>query len=692
MRLPIPALALIAVFVLTGCPDGEAPPVDVVADAGAGADVALDAGTDGVGEDSGGADATPPDAAVDTPAADVSSPPDVALDTGGPACDWPIAVPEDPPDPARTKFALVLFHFNIQYVAGGLWFVDENGHEQTALPGAAGWDEAKVEDWIVRETFAPVIDFYLEHPTWKANIELQAYMVDVLAERHPDVLDKLRMVTSRGQVELMSFHYSDQLFLAFPREDMERSIAATKETFRRHCLPLAGSVFDQEGQAGEGRQDLLVQEGYTVGVFPKNLWIHQHGDSPRWPYYRSRGGDLIVGPGGVDPASGITVEWLFFDDGELLAPRGEVDPYFAHAAQHDPENLVKYGARIAAKEADGFRIAHVSDYVRHLKARGVEQPEAPPLLDGTWQPRSTRSILRWLGGRGIVWGLAERDNEVRTGNARARTELLLAETLRDHARGQGVDTTAADALLAAAWVDLWFAQVSDATGINPWLGEIVYGLRHNAAVEAQAAAAIGLLKTALSAPWVAVDSASGAVTVLADQPLPEPPAPLVDPPFEPVVRAPGRTVTVAWFEDAAAGAVLEIAFSAAQDPPPAGEDVRRVEVAFPRTEDHIRYSPGLLDDEVRDHPFDDFAWSDGEFFLPLGNGLLGLGDGVWLVKDTRAVHLAVRIAPDDPFVRFGDETFPPGAAATWRFAVIEGGAEDALAVAHEWNVRPHGVR
>jgi len=681
MRPIAVAALLLAVLALPACPDDgiDAPLTDVVADALPGVDAAADA-------------AAPDDVVVpvDVPPADAPAP-DAASDAGGPACEWPIAVPEDPPDPAQTKFALVLFHFNVQYVAGGLSFVDEAGNEQSALPGSKGWDEAKVEDWIVRESFAPVIDFYLEHPTWKANIELQAYMIDILAERHPDVLDKLRTVATRGQVELMSFHYSDQLFLAFPREDLVRSIAATKETFRRHCLPLAGSVFDQEGQAGEGRQDVLVQEGYTVGVFPKNLWIHQHGDGPRWPYYRSRGGDLIVGPGSVDPASGIEVDWLFFDDGELLAPEGSVDPYFAHVAVHDPENLIAYGERIAAKEAAGFRISHVSDYVRHLKARGVEQPEAPPLLDGTWQPRSTRSILRWLGGRG-GWGATERDNEIRTGNARARTELLLAETLRDHAGEAGVDTAAADALLGAAWFDLWFAQVSDATGINPWAGEVDYGRRHNAAAERKAGEAITRLKAALGTPWVAIDSDVGAVTALADRPLPEAPTPLATPPFEPVVTAPGRTVTVEWFEDAAAGAVLEIAVSAPQSPPPAGADVRRLEVAFPRTEDRIRYSPGLLDDEVRDHSFGDFSWSDGEFFLPLGNGLLGLGDDLWLVKDTRSVHLAVRIAPDDPFVRIADDTTAPDTGTTWRFAVVEGTAAEALAVARAWNVRPFGVR
>ncbi|MBM4398244.1 MAG: hypothetical protein FJ087_21465 [Deltaproteobacteria bacterium] len=633
-----------------------------------------------------------PDAAPDAAdAAEVAA--DAPGDTDpGPQCDWPIKVPEDAPDPGRTKFAMTMFHFNVQYVAGGLSYTDGDGVEHPLFPEAAGWDEKRVEDWIVTETFAPVVDFYLAHPNWQADIEMGSYLLEILAERHPAVLDKLRTVTQRGQVELISFHYSAQLFLAFPREDAKRSIDLTKELFRKHCLPLGGAVFDQEGQAGEGRQDLLVKEGYTVGVYPVNLFRHQHGELPRWPYYKSRGGDLIVGPGGVDPASGIEVEWLFFDDGELLAAEGKADPYVAPNAKFSQADMDAFAREIEAKEAAGFRIAHVSDYVRHLKARGVEQREPPPLLDGTWQPRSTRAILRWLGGRGLLFGATERDNDVRTGNSRAHGELVLGGALLGHAKAGGLDVAAADGLLAEGWRHLFFAEVSDATGINPWEGEVRYGLRHNDAALARAGEAIGKLKAALGTPWVAIDSGSGKVTPLADRPIPEPPAKLADPPFVPTVTAPTRQVSIEWYEDGLAGAALEIGLSAGVPGFEGDPAASLIEVAFPRSMDRIRYSPGLLDDEVVDYGFDEFAWPDGELFLPLGNGLVALGEGLWLVKDCRTVHLAARLAPDDPHVRFRDETAAADRPVTYRFGVVKGSAAEALKVANAWNVKPAGIR
>lgn len=617
---------------------------------------------------------------------------DLPAEETGNACEWPISVPEDPVDVTRDKFALALFHFNIQYVVGGLSYIDENGVEQVALPGCEGWDEQRVEDWIVTQTFEPVIDFYLAHPEFKADIEFGSVLLEVLAARHPHVIEKMRTVAMRGQVELISFHYSDQLFLAFPRTDIERSIARTKELFRQHCLPLSGVVFDQEGQAGLGRQDVLVKEGYTIGVYPKNLYRHQHGDKPVWPYYKWRGGDMIIAPGGVDPVSGIKVDWMFLDDGELLAASGGADPYFAPFAQFDPANIEKWLARNEEAKAKGYHVTHISEYVRHLKARGLEQPLAPPLLDGTWQPQSTRSILRWLGGRGVVWGDAEMDNVVRTGNAIARTDLILAETFAKWATNQGIDTGPVPQLLDEALKHLLLAEVTDATGINPWAGEVRYGIMHNEASRKLSAEAITKLKAAAGKPYALINSETGDVTLLVAPPLPETSEPLQNPPFEPEIRADGRTVNTRWLKDAKAQVIVEMEFSAAMGTPAANEDFRLIEVGFPRTEDMIRYSPGLLDDEVVEHAFNEFAWPDKEFFLPLGNGLIGLGNNMWLIKDTKSVHLAARIAPDDPMIRFRDETVPLSSGVTWRFAIVTGTASDALAVARALNVWPSGVR
>ena len=61
---------------------------------------------------------------------------------------------------ATIKYALSTFHFNIQYVAGGM---------VGFLPwDAPAWElnAEAIEDMIVVESFEPVIDLYGSHPEW----------------------------------------------------------------------------------------------------------------------------------------------------------------------------------------------------------------------------------------------------------------------------------------------------------------------------------------------------------------------------------------------------------------------------------------------------------------------------------------------------------------------------------------------
>src|SRR5262249_8477603 len=145
---------------------------------------------------------------------------------------------------APEKYAMAIFHFNVQYVAGGLrgFFVEPD----PTLDLSA--DE--VENRIVTQSFEPVLDMLIAHPSWAVDIELQGYMLAVMAARHTTVLDKLRTLAKSSQVEVVSFHYSDQLFLAHAPEDWERSAELNETTFQKHDIPRSDVIFCQEGQAG----------------------------------------------------------------------------------------------------------------------------------------------------------------------------------------------------------------------------------------------------------------------------------------------------------------------------------------------------------------------------------------------------------------------------------------------------------
>lgn len=642
-------------------------------------------------------DVTSADAPANTPDATV----DMATDASSPAClGGKPYVETTAPDPKRKKFALSLFHFNLEYVIGGLEMQDADGTKHLFLDKAinAGWTDAKVEDYIIRETFLPILQLYDKHPTWGVDLELQGRFVDAMAARHPDALELLRKLAQRGQAELISFHLNDQLFLAFPKEDLHRSIAAVRATFTKHCLPLSGVVFDQEGQAGEGRQKMLLDEGYTIGVFPKNLWDYVHSGSNTagyWPLYSSEGGDLIVGPGGLDKAAGIDLAWNFFDDGELRAvgktAAGPFNPYFAAEAPHDPARIAEFEQELLQTEAQGYYLTRVSDYVRHLKAAGLQAKPAPALLDGTWQAPSTDSIHRWLGGRGNIDAIfkVEQDNAVRTGNVLARHKVAALQRLVD-------DPKYANLLgdMAALWALVFRSQVSDCSGVNPWYGEVQFGLQTNQEILQKVIALLAKVHKNFTGS-VRVDLATGQVQVL-DKNVPPPGSLEVDPGTGPVEAPLAITVTTLdrphaeiWQTVAKDRWRLQIQLGVATCQPDDCEpDVRVASVQFARKQDAIEYSPGLLEDVVRTYPFSSFSFSKGEAWLPLPNGLLGLGDGWYAIKHTTTVHLAARVAPGSQTFDFVDETLPANVQATWVFEVFHGSQADALKLATRLNISP----
>ena len=605
-----------------------------------------------------------------------------------------------PIDPKQRKFATALFHYNLEYVIGGLEATLPDGSKKLfgEVAANAGWNNEKVEDYIIDQTLKPILEMYDKHPAWGVDIELQAYAVEVMAKRHPLTLALLQKMVQRGQVSLISFHYAAQLFLAFSREDQLRSLDATKEVMAQHCLPLSTAVFNQEGQAGEGRQRLLIEQGWKIGVFPKNLWKYQHknDDGKWWPLYSSEGGDLIVGPGGVDQSAGFDLAWSFFDDGELRAVEktsvGPLNPYFAPKAPASAARVAEYEADLLNLEKSGFQITRIADYVRHLKAAGVKAKPAPPLLDGTWQAPSTNSVHKWLGGMGIPFGIDEQDNAVRTGNAAAHVEVAAVQLMLDELGKAGASQAGhaqhplwKEGKIKAAelWRLLWHAEVSDCSGINPWWGEVQWGLNLNAQIGKESKLLRDKLIAASGKPMARVDLAARTVAY-GQWSNGAPSLKPVDAPFA-VTLTGDRPLTAKWFANGEADSyTLHI------DATPTDCEACMYwdnTVAFPRFEEVLRYSPGLIEDQVREVPLAEFQFSMKETYLPLANGLIGLGNGWWVTKVLKTVHLAAHVPADQKQIDFNDQT-APRKGFHWEFVVAKQSKEQALQQAQSLNLNP----
>ena len=574
---------------------------------------------------------------------------------------------------AHRQIALAVLHYNIQYVAGGLAGLTIGNHQP--FPD---WTDDRVQDAIVTESLVPVLDLLDRHATWTISLEMQGYMVEVLLARHRGVAQHLSDLVRSGQVELVSFHYSDQLFLAYPRSHMVQSRTLNAAVLGDGCLAASGPVFTQEGQFGIGMADLLGTGGDAVLVLPKNLFSHLHGDSPVAPYYSTLGVPVVIGGRGVtDAASGFTTVWTYMDDAEKLATNGS-DPYAGPQFLHIPSAVAAYEQQLMTLESSGYVIAGVGDYVATLRAAGVAPTPLPPMLDGTWQPNNTGNLDRWMGDTG-GFAASERDNGVVTGNSAAGRVALAATTALAAATAAGHPLPMAEQDLARAWRDLLLGEVSDATGWNPLPAETYYGLVHGRAastrahdVAVAAGAALGM------SPPFYVDTSAGTVLPASAVTLPtletDP-----TPPFAPSTTGTSRAITVRWQRvvGEADHHVLTVDVSASTG---------LAQIAMPWPLDHIRYTPALLDGTSIDAPMSAFVFTATG--IPIDDGPFGLATDQWLILDTSSVAIAARLDPLAHTVTFRDASQPASERATWVFHVITGSLDRALHVADRLNLHP----
>ena len=581
------------------------------------------------------------------------------------------------------KFSLSMFHFNLQYVPGGLQGFP-SGHDQNP---DFDLDHEAVEDLIITESFEPVLDLFLAHPGWKVNLEMQAYMVEVMQQRHPGVLAKLKQLVDAGRAELSSVHYSDQLLLAYPRRGMEWSFDLMDEVFASVGFSPGPVVFAQEGQFGEGMAEFLARRGRTILGLSKNLFRYQHaGALDTAPAAFSLGQSTVVLLGRSFATPQVEVEWNFFDDGELLATGGQA-PYMGKAFQKSDSAIAAYEQELLDAEARGFEIAGITDFVGYLEAQNLPLPELPRMLDGTWQPQSTDSMKRWLGASGLLdlaYG-CERDNQVLTQNTVAHHWLRVAETVIAHAEKQELIETGS---LRERWFEclrhLLWAQVSDASGINPFLKEVQYGLFHGGEAQRCAQAIIDELTPGMGGPYLEVDTERGTVAPVDDLPFGQSDAvaALLTAADGYLVEAPGRTVHEQWERLGGKDNLYRLTLTVS--PPQNGE--RQLSVVFPHTDaDGFDLMPGLVEDRVVSYPAGSFAFEEGRISLPLPAGLVRLREGLWLIQQTDTVHVAATFRLDDR-VRFVDETLDPDGEVQWVFWLYQGEEADALALARHLNL------
>jgi hypothetical protein len=620
---------------------------------------------------------------VNPPADAVETTPDAPADTA-PTPGELLCAGVDALEPAAwapgTKFSLAIYHFNLQYVAGGI-------HGFLGQPDTS---EQDLEDLIITESFLPLVALFERHPTWGGSFEMQGLFLEVLEQRFPELLVRFGRLVQRGQVDLMSFHWSDQLFLAYPYRDQKWSWDQNQRLLERFCLPPSPAFFTQEGQYGEGMAAMAHELTDAMAVLPRNqLSFNLGADKPRGLWLERDGLRLLTTDDYIDAASGWVLDWNFVDDAELLATGG-INPYFPSIFLVNEKAVEEYEAKLQALEDGGFRVTTIREYRRRLEAAGVAPTPIPFVHDGQWQSDAGDNLYQWMGF-GAGWAGDERDNTILTGNVKVSRRIRAAEILLDQADAAGEDTADLRARLDGAIRELLKAEVSDSTGWRPYIVEVRYSLDHAAAAEAAVQAVLVGALDLLGLPgdaWVDLRAAD----VRTENPPAEPPDLLPEPPFPFVLDDGGRGAATT-VEDHFDHVEVWIEFPW-REPSTAGSDrpaPLRVSVPEPLTE--FVYSPALLEDRVIHAPLADYELLVEQDVTPKNrlcvgtpNGLVGLGADRWLVVDTATLHVATCLSAGG--VWWEDQTHPNQDTALWHLYYLEGTEEEALELAWRVNVEP----
>ncbi|HME52317.1 MAG TPA: hypothetical protein VKM55_08880 [Candidatus Lokiarchaeia archaeon] len=612
-------------------------------------------------------------------------------------------------------YSLSIYHFNIQYVAGS----------------------EKAYHTLVTKSFRPFLDFYMHYPQFKASCEIQGHFIAFMGRYYPDDLAKLvELVMHRQQIELVSVHYSDQIYLAYPRRDLEESMSINDETLARYGLKRGGTFFAQENFFGPGVIPIMKEFGYKVALLNSHYIRHYQGEISRVPFFE-RDGIYFLAGGGFTAADRQalgpgyeTVPELAFDywgDGELAFTKGS-----NYLPGHGPSETkrLKRLALYINRQKNGYKTDFCTTYIDDLLDIGVKPEPLPLFLDGSWNFPSYGGCYLWMGRYRVPW---ERDGHVRSDTFVTRTYILAAEALLSNLKSI---TPEIKKQIKMAWKHLLLAEVSDSTGQTPIPTEVQYSFMESGKGRDAALGIIGWAKKELSIDAnakVLVDCKNKTYHVLGQDDLvtfiKDESGNVVG--LDAMEQDIGNLNISAWNLRKARLTIAKPVLGTLSSP--SRNDITEyycyldykgrptrllrnligifrsnknfkfhvnydrhfsnyVGFTVPLHEDRIIASLALAEDQVADHSFDEFKINEtiGKTFLPLPNGLVGIGEDVYLIKHNMHgnTHIAVTIDLMNKTIGFLQDGPPTRMRSSWKFSIVKGPRDKVLERANEINVYP----
>jgi len=543
----------------------------------------------------------------------------------------------------KPKYAISMFHFNFQYVAG----------------------DYKIESRIVRESLYPALQFFEKNPKLKANFEFQGYAIESMAEDFPHVLKLLKKLINRGQIELVIAHYSDQFFIAYPALDLQKSIEISDRILKKYDMKRSRVFFGQEIQYSPGTATAL-KGLYDVVVTSSDPHGYYRGSTP--PLVNIKyGDDEILGliGAGKKILKNLEWTWAFLDDGEVFNTLDyRSDFYFVPAQEEKHINHYK------KLQKEGYQFVTMSKLVEILKKdKDYQIVDYPYVPEGTWN-MSVCGPYMWMGRQrsGV-----ETDGITRALSYELRGEVLAIEKLIAYAKSKGVDVKTMNEHIEKAWIHLLLSEVSDSSGWTPWLSEVQYTDNEVANARRELKKISDkLLKILPKDDYLIVQTKSGNISQKSELNKIETNDTYLPIPLH--IRAASTTTQVQQLSEK----LYQLDINAKR--PADGA----VEIAFETAEKDLAYSAGAGEETIVAIPTD----LKNDPNLALSNGFLYLGNGFSLIKDCSIEHLAVTWRQSEKRAVFRQELNENNPEMNMRFYIYKGSKEEAHKLANQLNTWP----
>jgi hypothetical protein len=546
--------------------------------------------------------------------------------------------------PAQEKYAIGMFHFNLQYVAG----------------------DYRIESRIIKESLYPVLQFFEKNPKYKSDIEIQGYAIEVLSEEHPEVLSLFKKLINRGQIELVIAHYSDQFFIGYPALDLQKSIEISDKLLSDHGMKRSKVFFGQEIQWTPAYASVL-KDKYDLIVTSSDPHSYYRGKT--LPLVNvTYGKDQILGliGAGEKKLDGLEWDFAFLDDGEVFNSLDYRSNFY-----RVPEQEKLSIDRFRKLEKEGYKFVTMSELATRIKAsKGYKVPDYPFVPEGTWN-MSVCGPYMWMGRQrsGV-----EKDGITRAASYRLRGEIMMTDRLVGYAASKGIEVKELQKQMTDVWKHLLLSEVSDASGWSPLLVEVQYTDNEIANAELLLKEVMSKLKVMLPLttqpmlvntrnellqPAGAINSAVASASIL---------------PVAFGVRAEKFESTIKKYSENLY--CLEIKCRRPLD--------GAVEIVFDTPASGLFYSAGTGEEIAVEIPTD--LSHDPAFTL--SNGFIYLNNGFSLIKDCSVEHLAATWKVKEQKLVFREELNKNNPEMNMRFYLLKGNVDEGLALANKLNTWP----